>query len=48
MSISDIEGHYESRKRRPATNDASWLYRLDLSTYLWGIYSVTNDFLIKI
>lgn len=45
MLISDIAGHYESRKRGSATDDASWFYRLDLSTYLWGIYSVTNNFL---
>lgn len=32
--VSDIAGHHESRKRGPATDDASRLYRLDLSTYL--------------
>lgn len=32
--ISGIVGHYESRKRGSVTDDASWLYRLDLSTYL--------------
>lgn len=49
--VSRIVGHYESRKRGSATDDASWLHRFDLFTYLRGIYSVTknNDyFFIKI
>lgn len=34
ISVSDIAGYHESRKRGPVADDASRLYRLDLSTYL--------------